>query len=50
MEENRLVIVPQRRARQGWKEKFATAGSSADDALPLELLPANKFDDEEWTW
>ena len=50
VEENRLVIVPQRRPRQGWKEKFAAAGSSADDPLPLEPLPANEFDDEEWTW
>lgn len=50
VEEDRLVIVPERLARQGWKERFAAAGSSADDPLPLEPLPANEFDDGEWTW
>jgi antitoxin MazE len=50
VEENRLVITPERSARQRWNEAFAAAGSSADDALPLEALPANEFDEGEWTW
>ena len=50
VEEDRLVIAPDRSPRQGWKEAFAAAGSTAHDALLLEGLPANEFDAEEWTW
>ena len=50
IEQDRLVIAPGHPARHGWKEAFAAAGSSADDPLPLEVLPFNEFDAEEWTW
>ena len=50
VEQGRLVIAPERRARRGWKEAFAAAGSSAQDPLPFETLPTNDFDAEEWTW
>jgi antitoxin MazE len=50
VEKDRLVILPERAARQGWKKAFAAAGSSAHDSLPFETLPPNQFDDEEWTW
>jgi antitoxin MazE len=50
LEEDRLVIAPERRARQGWKKAFAAASSSARDALPFEALPPNEFDAEDWTW
>jgi antitoxin MazE len=50
VEQNRLVIAPECPARQGWKEAFAAAGSSARDPLPFEALPPNEFDAEEWTW
>jgi antitoxin MazE len=50
VEENRLVIAPERRPRAGWKEAFAAAGSSAGDSTPLVEMPRNKFDDEEWIW
>ena len=49
VENNRLVVAPERHARQGWQEAFAAAGPSAGDSSPFEDLP-NKFDDEEWTW
>jgi antitoxin MazE len=48
-ERERLIISPCRRPRQGWKEAFAAAESSAHDVLLLESLQ-NKFDDEEWRW
>jgi antitoxin MazE len=50
VEQDRLVIAPDRSPRQGWKQAFAAAGSSASDPLPLQALPANEFDAEEWTW
>jgi antitoxin MazE len=50
VEKDRLVIAPDRAPRQGWKEAFAAAGSSARDSLPFEALPPNEFDDAEWTW
>jgi antitoxin MazE len=50
VEKDRLVIAPDRTPRQGWKEAFAAAGSSARDSSPFEALPPNEFDDAEWTW
>ena len=50
VEQDRLIIAPERTARQGWKETFAAAGSSAHDLVPFEALPSNEFDAEEWTW
>jgi antitoxin MazE len=51
VEQDRLVIAPERPARQGWKAAFAAAqSSSARDASPFEALPPNEFDDTEWTW
>ena len=49
VENNRLVITPDRAPRQGWKEAFASAGSAAHDSILLDL-PPNEFDAEEWTW
>jgi antitoxin MazE len=50
VERDRLVIAPDRPPRQGWKEAFASAGSSATDRPLLDTLPPNQFDAEEWTW
>ena len=50
VEQDRLIIAPERPARQGWKEAFVAAGSSADDPLTFEALPSDKFNAEEWTW
>jgi antitoxin MazE len=49
-ENERLFIARRRYPRQGWKEAFAAAGSSAHDPLLLESLPPNEFDAKEWTW
>jgi antitoxin MazE len=50
VEDNRLVITPERATRQGWKDAFAAADPSADDPVPFNRLPANDFDAEEWSW
>jgi antitoxin MazE len=49
VENRRLVISPERRARQGWEESFRAAGSSIDELL-LETVGPNEFDREEWRW
>lgn len=50
VEQNHLIIEPDRRPRQDWEEAFAEAGSSAGDPLLFEALVLNDFDVEEWTW
>jgi antitoxin MazE len=49
VEQDRLIIAPDRAPRRGWKEAFARAGSPALEPLLLPL-PPNEFDAEEWTW
>jgi antitoxin MazE len=50
VENDRLVIAQPRRPRQGWEEAFLAAGPSTHDELPLETLPPNQFDREDWRW
>jgi antitoxin MazE len=50
VESNRLVVSPQRSARQGWAEAFRAAGSATGDKLLLDPLPPGKFDREDWEW
>ena len=49
VENNSVVIAPDRAPRQGWEDAFRAAGSAVKDEL---LLPtrANEFDAEEWRW
>lgn len=50
VEQDRLVIAPERPPRKGWREAFATAGASIHNPSPLEAMPPNEFDAEKWTW
>jgi len=50
VENDRLVISPGRRLRQGWTEAFRNARSAEADDLLLESMPANAFDRKEWKW
>jgi len=50
VENDRLVISPGRRLRQGWAEAFRKAGASESDELLLEPMSASEFDRKEWTW
>ena len=45
-----LVIVRDRKPREGCDAAFEQAGSSANDEIFLEGMPPNKFDQEEWEW
>ena len=50
IENNCLVVAPERKVRQGWNEAFREAGPAAGDELMLEELESNQFDREEWKW
>jgi antitoxin MazE len=50
VENRRLVISPERQAREGWEKAFRAAGSASDDGLLLETVEPNDFDREEWRW
>ena len=50
VENDRLVISPERRPRHGWAEAFRAAGASANDELLLETIEPNEFDSKEWSW
>ena len=50
VENERLVISPQRRVRQGWAEAFQAAQQIERDEVLLEDMPANEFDVKEWKW
>jgi len=50
VEDDRLIILPERSARQGWEKAFAAAGSASHDEVLLEGAEANAFDRKEWRW
>lgn len=50
VEKDRLIITPERRAREGWAKAFRAAGPAATDEVPLDSLPPNTFDRDEWKW
>jgi len=50
VENDCLVISPERRPRQGWEEAFRAAGLAARDELLLETAGPNEFDRKEWRW
>ena len=50
VENDRLVIAPGHRPREGWEEAFRAAGPSINDELLLDALPGNEFDQEDWRW
>ncbi len=49
VENERLIISPQRQPRHGWDEAFRAAGPATRDELLLPEFP-NAFDREEWQW
>ncbi len=50
VENERLIISPDRHPRAGWEETFRAAGPAAGDELLLETAGANDFDRKEWWW
>jgi len=49
VENDRLIISPERQPRQGWADAFRAAGSATRDEILLAEFP-NAFDREEWQW
>ncbi len=49
VENERIIISPERMPREGWKEQFQAAGPSAADELLLET-GTSEFDRKEWQW
>jgi len=45
-----LVISPERKPRQGWEKAFRAAGSAISDELLLDALKPSEFDRKEWQW
>lgn len=45
-----LIISPDRKARHGWEHAFRSAGITIHDELLLETAGPSKFDREEWQW
>ena len=50
VENERLVISPERRPRQGWEEAFRAAGAAGRDEILLQHAAASEFDRKEWKW
>ena len=50
VENDCLIISPERRPRQGWGDAFRASGHAAHDELMLETTEPNEFDREEWRW
>ncbi len=50
VQNDRLIITPERKPRENWRERFRRAGSAQNDELLLEPMGPNVFDQEEWTW
>jgi len=49
VENDRLIISPEREPRQGWREAFRAAGANGRDELLIPDFP-NAFDQDEWQW
>ena len=49
VENDHLIISPEREPRQGWREAFRAAGAEGRDELLISDFP-NAFDQDEWKW
>jgi antitoxin MazE len=50
VENDCLVISPERHPRHGWREAFRSAGTTVNDELLLESSKPSEFDRKEWKW
>lgn len=48
--DNKLIISPPLKPRDGWNEAFAIMHENKDDTLLENDTIQNDFDDKEWTW
>lgn len=50
VENDRLVLSPERRLRHGWSDAFRAAQQEKPEELLLGDIPPNAFDLKEWQW
>jgi antitoxin MazE len=50
VENQSIIISPERSPRAGWEEKFHAAGTSEADEPLLNSVSPNEFDRKEWRW
>lgn len=50
VENEYLIISPERQPRDGWEEQFRVAGPAAEHEHLLGTAGANEFDHKEWRW
>ncbi len=50
VENERLIISPERDPRAGWEEQFRAAGPASEDGLLLETVGPSDFDRKDWRW
>jgi antitoxin MazE len=50
VENDCLIITPERQPRRGWSDAFRASGHAAQDEFMLETPEPNEFDREEWRW
>lgn len=50
VEDDCLVVAPDRPLREGWADAFQSAAQTGAPGLLLDGVPANEFDRAEWKW
>jgi len=50
VENQSIIISPERSPRTGWEDKFRAAGTSEADEHLLDSAGSNEFDHKEWRW
>jgi antitoxin MazE len=51
VQQDRIVIHPVRRPRQGWEEQFSAMAEQGDDRLlDAEVSSLTRWDEDEWEW
>jgi len=51
VEDEKIVIRPVTRPRQGWEEQLRALSDQGEDAVSVDALAiANEWDEDEWEW
>lgn len=51
IQQDRIIIRPVRRSRQGWDEQFKAMAEKGDDrSLDAETPSLTGWDEDEWEW
>jgi len=50
VENQSIIISPERSSRAGWEEQFRAAGTAEQDEQLLGSVGSTEFDRKEWHW